>query len=237
DRPFFYSLGDETGIAELETAWDFDFSDQSLVPMREWLRQRYGTLAALNQQWGTSFPTWNSVMPLTTDLAITKSDDNFSAWSDFKEWMDICYASALKMGTDTIHSVDPEAYVGVGGGQMHGWGGYDYSRITQALTAIEPYDIGNNIEIIRSVNPRMVVLTTAFAHGPWERHRVWYELLHGNRGLILWDDKSEYLDKAGNVEERGREAASYYNEIRDGLGALLINSRRQADPIAIHYSH
>ena len=82
----------------------------------------------------------------------------------------------------------------------------------------------------------MVVLTTAFAHGPWERHRVWYELLHGNRGLILWDDKSEYLDKAGNVEERGREAASYYNEIRDGLGALLINSRRQADPIAIHYS-
>jgi hypothetical protein len=235
-RPFFYSLGDETGIAELEAAWDFDFSDQSLVPMREWLRQQYGTLAALNQQWGTSFPRWNSVMPLSTDQAIKKSDDNFSAWSDFKEWMDICYASALKMGTDTIHSVDPEAYVGVGGGQMPGWGGYDYSRITQALTAIEPYDIGNNIEIIRSLNPRMAVLTTAFAHGPWERHRVWHELLHGNRGLILWDDKSEYLDKAGNVEERGREAASYYNEIRDGLGALLIDSRRQADPIAIHYS-
>lgn len=28
-RPFFYSLGDETGIAELEAQWDFDFSDQS----------------------------------------------------------------------------------------------------------------------------------------------------------------------------------------------------------------
>ncbi|HZU25968.1 MAG TPA: alpha-amylase family protein, partial [Bryobacteraceae bacterium] len=235
-RPFFYSLGDETGIAELEAAWDFDFSDHSLTPMREWLRERYGSLSALNREWGTNFGAWNAVMPPTTDEAMKRTDDNFSAWSDFKEWMDICYARALKMGTDAVHSVDPEAYVGIGGGQMPGWGGYDYARIAQSLTAIEPYDIGNNIEIIRSLNPRMAVLTTAFAHGPWEKHRVWYELLHGNRGLILWDDKHEYIDEAGNVEERGREAETYYNEIRNGLGALLIASRRVSDPIAIHYS-
>ena len=235
-RPFFYSLGDETGIAELEAAWDFDFSDQSLAPMREWLRTRYGTLAALNREWGTQFSSWDAVMPLTTDQAMARRDDNFSAWADFKEWMDIAYARALKMGTDAVHSVDPEAYVGIGGGQMPGWGGYDYARITQSLTAIEPYDIGNNIEIIRSLNPAMAVLTTSFRPGPWEKQRVWYELLHGNRGLILWDDKSEYLDKEGNLEERGKEAQPYYREIRNGLGALLINSRRQADPIAIHYS-
>ena len=235
-RPFFYSLGDETGIAELEAAWDFDLSDQSLVPMREWLRERYATLDALNRQWGTKFAAWSSVFPMTTDEVMKRSDDNFSAWADFKEWMDVCYASALRMGTDAIHSVDPEAYVGIGGGQMPGWGGYDYSRITQSLTAIEPYDIGNNIEIIRSLNPKMAVLTTAFAHGPWERQRVWYELLHGGRGLILWDDKSEYVDKGGEVGERGREADSQYNELRNGIGALLINSQRQADRIAIHYS-
>jgi len=235
-RPFFYSLGDETGIAELEAAWDFDFSDQSLVPMREWLRQRYGTLAALNAQWGTQFADWKAVMPLTTDQAMKRTDDNFSAWSDFKEWMDVAWAEALKMGSDAVHSVDPEAYVGIGGGQMPGWGGYDYSRIAKSLTAIEPYDIGDNIEIIRSLNPHMAVLTTSFEHGPWEKHRVWYELLHGNRGLILWDDKSEYLDREGNVEERGRETQPYYNEIRNGLGALLINSRRITSPIAIHYS-
>jgi hypothetical protein len=235
-RPFFYSLGDETGIGELEAAWDFDFSDQSLVPMREWLRQRYGTLAALNAQWGSQFTDWKSVMPMTTDQAMKRADDNFSAWGDFKEWMDVAWADALKMGSDAVHSVDPEAYIGIGGGQMPGWGGYDYARIAKSLTAIEPYDIGDNIEIIRSLNPHMAVLTTSFEHGPWEKHRVWYELLHGNRGLILWDDKSEYLDREGNLEERGRETQPYYNEIRNGLGALLINSRRIAGPIAIHYS-
>jgi hypothetical protein len=235
-RPIYYSLGDESGIADLAAFWDFDFSDESLVPMRQWLRERYGSLAALNRQWGTSFTTWDVVMPLTTSQAMKRSDDNFSAWADFKEWMDICYANALKMGTDAVHSVDPDAYVGIGGGQMPGWGGYDYARLTQALTAIEPYDIGANIEIIRSLNPRMAVVTTSFRAGPWEKHRVWYELLHGNRGLVIWDDKNEFIAKDGQVNGRGREAEPYYNELRKGVGSLLINGERLADPIAIHYS-
>ncbi len=51
-RPIFYSLGDESGIADLAAFWDFDFSDESLQAMRVWLRQRYGTLEALNRQRG-----------------------------------------------------------------------------------------------------------------------------------------------------------------------------------------
>lgn len=235
-RPVFYDLGDESGIADLAAAWDFDFSDESLVPMRRWLRERYGTLAALNQQWGTNFANWDVVMPLTTDEAMKRTDDNFSAWADFKEWMDIAFSSALKMGVDAVRSADPDAYAGIAGGQMPGWGGYDYSRIAKSVNAIEPYDIGNNIEILRSINPGIAVVTTAFATGPWERHRVWYELLHGNRGLIIWDDKNGFITKDGAVGERGRESAPYYNEIRNGIGALLINSKRLADPIAIHYS-
>jgi hypothetical protein len=235
-RPFFYSLGDESGIADLAAYWDFDFSDESLVPMRRWLKERYGSLRGLNLQWGTSFTNWYTVMPPTTDEAMKQPGEDFSAWSDFKEWMDISYAGALKMGTDAIHSVDPQAYIGIGGGQMPGWGGYDYSRIAQSLNAIEPYDIGNNIEILRSLNPAMAVLTTSFAQGAWEKHRVWYELLHGNRGLIIWDDKSAFIGHDNTVGDRGREVATYYNELRGGVAALLIASERVVDPIAIHYS-
>jgi len=229
-RPWFYSLADESGIADLAAFWDFDFSDESLVPMRRWLATQYSSLAALNREWGSSFAAWDQVTPPTTHEAMQRKDDNFSAWADFKEWMDISFADALKMGTDAIHEVDRDAYVSIGGGQMPGWGGYDYSRLTQSLTAIEPYDIGNNVEIIRSLNPDMPMLTTGFANGNWEKHRVWRELLHGNRGLILWDEKQEYAGA------RGAEASKYYNEIRSGIGALIINSTRVTDPIAIHYS-
>lgn len=235
-RPFFYSLADESGIASLDDQWDFDFSDQSLVPMRRWLREQYGSLGALNQEWGTDFTDWNLVMPLTTSQAVQKPGDNFSQWADFKNWMDFSYADALKMGADAIHSVDPKAYVEIGGAQMPEWGGYDYSRLTKAVDAIEPYDIGRNVDIIHSLKPSMPILTTSFAVGPKEQHRVWYELLHGNRGLILWDAKKQYVSPDGKPGTRGEEAGKYYNEIRDGIGALIINSRPMNDGIVIHYS-
>ncbi|MDQ6677475.1 MAG: beta-galactosidase [Acidobacteriota bacterium] len=235
-RPFFYSLADESGIADLAAFWDFDFSDQSLVPMRRWLQDRYATLATLNTEWGSSFPTWDLVTPPTTHEAMQRKDGNFAAWADFKEWMDVTFADALQMGRNAVESIDPHAYVNIGGGQRPGWGGYDYARITQALTAIEPYDIGNNVEIIRSLNPKMAMVSTGFANGPWEQQRVWRELFHGHRGLIIWDEKHEYAGANGQPGARGIEAAKYYNEIRDGSGALIINSQPVTDPIAIHYS-
>lgn len=235
-RPIFYDLGDESGIANLAAAWDFDFSDESLEEMRGWLKEPYGTLEALNNEWGTQFSSWDRVMPETTPEAMKHTDGNYSAWADHKEWMDVSYARALRMGVDAVHSVDPKAFVGIAGAQMPGWGGYDYARLTNSLTFFEPYDIGNNIEIIRSLAPQTPVVTTAFARGLWEKQRVWYELLHGNRGLIIWDDKHEFVNNDGTPGPRGIEVRGYYNEIRGGLGALLMNSRRESDPVAIHYS-
>lgn len=235
-RPIFYDLGDESGIADLSAYWDFDFSDHSLNEMRRWLKERYGALDALNRQWGTSFTAWERVTPETTNQAMKRTDANFSSWADHKEWMDVAFARALKTGVDAIHSVDPSAYVGIAGAQMPGWGGYDYARLTEVLNFFEPYDIGNNIEIIRSIAPGTPVVTTSFARGPSERHRIWYELLHGARGQILWDDKFEFVNSDGTIGPRGAETKPYYTELRGGLAALLINSERQSDPIAIHYS-
>ncbi|MGH9470208.1 MAG: beta-galactosidase [Terriglobia bacterium] len=254
-RPYFYSLGDEEGIAELATQWDYDFSDQSIVPMRRWLKKQYGTLGALNKEWGTNFKNWNHVMPQTTNEAMKQTDGNFSSWGDFKTWMDISYSDALKMGAEAIREGDPSAYVAIGGGQMPGWGGYDYTRIVQALTAIEPYDIGHSVDLVHSLDPSIRIVTTRFRSGPWERHRVWWELLHGNSGLILWDqgfdderlgNKAEgynprhlqqpYVEPNGQPSEVGKEAAKYYWQIRDGDGALIINSRLVNDRIAIEYS-
>ena len=45
--------------------------------------------------------------------------------------MDSRYADAFGMGTEAVEEVDPDAYVSIGGGQMPGWGGYDYARITR----------------------------------------------------------------------------------------------------------
>jgi len=235
-RPLYYNLGDETGIADLAAFWDFDLSETSLTAMREWLKERYGSLTALNREWGSEFARWEQVEPMTTREAVQQPDQNFSAWADSKEWMDVAFARAIAAGTEAIHQADPQAVAAIEGAQIPGWGGYDYSRLAASVDAMELYDSGDNIEIVRSFNPRLIMLLTSGGRGAFEEHRVWREVLRGIRGLILWDEKNEFVDADGNVAERGRDAAPYFAELRGGLGSLLINSRRHTDPIAVLYS-
>jgi hypothetical protein len=235
-RPYFYSLADETGIADLGAQWDFDFSDQSLEAMRIWLQERYGTLAALNAAWGSDFKDWNLVTPQTTNEAMKRSDGNWTSWADFKEWMDMAYAKAIKAGVDAVHEVDPDAYAGVVGAQKPGWGGYDYSRLTQVATVMEPYDIGGSVKLVHSLNPAIPLLSTTFASGDGERQRIWHELFQGNRGLILWDEDQRYIRPDGSKGEGGVQAETYYNELRNGLAATIIASKAEDDGIAVHFS-
>jgi hypothetical protein len=235
-RPLYYSLADEPGIAETSSFWDFDLSPSSLRGMRAWLKAQYSTLDALNREWGTAFGHWDDVTPMTTREAVARRNDNFAAWADFKTWMDVAFARALRAGTDAVHHADPNARAALEGGQTPGWGGYDYARLAGAVDVMELYDYGENVEIVRSLNPRMIVLSTVGDSGPRAAHRIWRALLRGNRGLILWDARDEFVRPDGNLGPRGRESAAYLSRIRDGIGALLIGSERHVDPIAVLYS-
>ena len=234
-RPLFYDLGDEPGIADLSAFWDFDVSPHSLAGMREWLKERYGNLAALNAQWGTSFASWDSVVPMTTAEAMKRSDGNYSAWADFKEWMDEAFARALALGAQAVRAADPRAYAAIAGAQIPGWGGYDYSRLATAVDLIEPYDGGGNVEILRSLNPKLVLLRTAYP-GPHEAHAIWRALLRGSRGVIFWDPEHQIVGEDGRVGDRGRTLAPLLKEIKSGLGSLLIRSKRQTAQVAVLYS-
>jgi hypothetical protein len=164
------------------------------------------------------------------------SDDNFSAWADFKAWMDVAFSRALAMGSHAVHAADPTAYAAIEGGQVPGWGGYDYSRLATAVDAIELYDGGGNMEIARSLNPGMIILTTSSGSGPAAIHELWQEILRGARGTILWDPKGDIIRDDGSVSDRGRDLAGPLRDLRSGLGALLVNSPRETAPIAILYS-
>ena len=83
-HPLFYNLADEAGIGDLAAAWDADISPSSLAAMRQWLRTQYPTLDALNLQWGTTFASWDAVVPELTGVAVGRTDENLSEWADFK---------------------------------------------------------------------------------------------------------------------------------------------------------
>lgn len=150
-RPFFYGHTDEGGVAELPAAWDFCFCPETLSVMREWLKGQYGTLEALNKKWGTTYKAWDKVTPLSTDEMMARNSDNLSPWADHRTYMNESFAKALEAGTKAAEKVDPNSRCGMLGCQMpSAFGGYNYWLLSHVMTAIEPYNIGDNREMWRS---------------------------------------------------------------------------------------
>ena len=235
DRPLFYNLGDETGTADLAAPWDYDQSPLALSAFRAWLRTQYADLAALNAQWGTEYAAWDAVAPELTDAAMRRANQNFSAWADFKAWMDLAFADAVRAGTDAVHAADPAALAGIEGAQVPGWGGYDYGRLAGAVDVMEIYDTGNALELAHALNPALLPLSTAFAAGPREVHRAWRDLLRGGRGMVIWDDAGDVVGADGAPGPRGLAIQALVAGLRGVAPALLV-SPPQPSAVAVLYS-
>ncbi len=65
--PLLYDIRDELSTTISANPFDYDFHPLALAGFRTWLQQQYGSLEKLNAQWETKFPTWEAVMPFTTD--------------------------------------------------------------------------------------------------------------------------------------------------------------------------
>jgi hypothetical protein len=235
-HPLYYSLGDETGIADLAAFSDFDLSPQSVAGFRAWLHGQYGSLAALNAEWGTAYSEWDAIQPETTRKTMRRTDDNFAPWNDFKAWMDIEFADALRFGTDAIHHADPNALSAIEGVQLPGWGGYDYAQIAHAVDVMEIYDSDESLPLIRSINPAAIPLITSFGATQAEIHGIWRSVLRGARGLILWDEDNSIIRPDASPGPRAAAYASLIAALRGRVGRLLINAEPLHDPIAILYS-
>ena len=235
DRPLFYNLGDETGVADLSANWDFDTAPASLAAMRAWLRTQYADLDALNRQWGSRFGAWDEVVPELTDDAMRRTDDNFSAWADFKAWMDVAFANAVRAGTDAVHRADPAALAAIEGAQVPGWGGYDYGRLAGAVDVMEIYDSGNSLELAYGLNPALIPLHTIFETGPRATHSIWRDLLRGGRGMIVWDELDDTVTPAGEPGPRGRALAALAASLRV-VAPAIIASQPAPGEVAVLYS-
>lgn len=235
-KPLYYST-DECGVADLVKPFDFCFDPRTLQAMRPWLLEQYGSLDAINAEWGTKFAALDAVTPLTTDEAMAHADGNYSGWADHRTFMNKSFADAVKTTCDAAKSVDKDALAGIEGCQMpSAFGGYDYWRLSQAMDVIEPYNIGNSRELWRSFAPDKPCTSTTFGTKKEEIWRLWYEFLHGDRGVCIYDEKNVYLTEDAKPTETARSTGPTYHELTGGIGRQFAGMERINDPIAIHYS-
>ena len=67
--------------------------------------------------------------------------------------------------------------------------------------------------------------------------RLWYQMLHGDLGIIIYDEEFRYLNADGSPTSLGAGIAPTYKELTGGLAKQLHYMERVNDPIAVHYSH
>jgi hypothetical protein len=207
-RPLLYNLQDEPSIGAYASPMDYCFCEHTLKAFREWLKSQYRSLEALNREWETSFRSWDEVMPMTTyEIKAREREalkfgrpENYAPWADHRAFMDFSFAQAIARMRQLIRQIHKDALVGLEGTQMpSAWGGYDLWRLSQVIDWVEPYDICNSREIFRSFMPKDAPILSTFFGTDYERIklRLWWLLLHGDKGCIVWDDeKSRCIDKS-----------------------------------------
>lgn len=168
---------------------------------------------------------------------LARDDHNLSPWADHRFFMNKSFADALKRGTEEAHRVDPDAIWGIVGCQMPAaFGGYDYWLLSHAIDIIEPYNIGNNREIWRSFAPHKPSFTTSFGFSEFEVWRLWHQALHGDRGIIIYDEENCYLDDEGRPTRLANNITPIYKELTGGIIKQLSHAESAKSSIAIHYS-
>jgi len=270
DPPLFYSLASEPSITRLAAGVDFDFSPAAQQEFQRWLeRDVYGTLKALNTSWGTSFTSWNDVVPMTTDEARMRLSDgvmNVGPWVDFRDFQDYIFAKVLREGGEYIRRTDPNAKVGITGALgPFANGGWDWSRLARSLDVVECYDIGGARAVWRDLAPGKPALavvplfealesregsdySTELIAGETTR-TIWSLALEGGpRGVVLWDDAPgaqgadgkpaprALLDADGKPSALGKSLAPTLAALNGEAGALLAQSHRLNDGVAVLYS-
>jgi hypothetical protein len=234
----YYFVGDEGSLTSYGDPVDFDWSPQTLVDFRVWLKQEYGTLPALNKEWRTSFKSWDSVVPYTTDEA--RKSRSFAPWADHRTFMEITFAQAYQTARDAVIQGDRDAHIAVSGTQAtNAYDGADWSRLDRVIDDFLSYDGGNQWDMHRSfAKPdAMIGFWTGYgSHGLAVQNAIWtaaiHNVLHPN---IFW--MYSFLDPDMTYSESARDMGTAFKSLRfEGVGKLLMESTRQQDGIALHYS-
>ena len=234
----YYFVGDEGSLTSYGDAVDFDWNPHTLEEFRAWLKQQYGGLDTLNNEWRTNFADWSSVVPYTTDEA--RKSRNFAPWADHRTFMEITFARAYQTARDAAIDGDPDAHIAVSGTQAtNAYNGADWSRLDRVIDDFLSYDGGNQWDMHRSfAKPNaMIGFWTGYgSHGLAVQNAIWtaaiHNVLHPN---IFW--MYSFLNPDLTHSASARDMGKAFSSLRsEGVGKLLMEATRQQDGIALYYS-
>jgi hypothetical protein len=152
--------------------------------------------------------------------------------------MDDTFIETLEALVKTARDSRPDVSAGFGGTQRPGAvTGYDFWRWSKMQTFTEPYNAADSREILRSFPPERNAVKCMFPN-PANRKLVWWQLAHGDRGVMLWsfDDLIKEANGKCELADAGKMIAPSLHKLRDGVGRFVMTSDRLCEPVGLLYS-
>jgi len=237
---FVYSLGDE--IAVRGSCLD----PHCLAAYRNYLREQYANIAALNTSWGSYYSSFDEVQlskPDDNDEAGALRAGNFPRWFDRQAYQSYNFCKLCERFGKSFRRLDPQSRCGFEGAGTFGHAD-DLDGFVRANTFWSPYP-GTADEVVRSIAPR------DFPRANWMGYtkdadslleKYWRMVTRGCDSVWWWrwDAMGRFhgwlapnLDPYPAVREILRDTQI----VRDGLGDLLLSSTMQTDGVGILFSH
>ena len=210
---FAVGITDEAFLSSRHKRHEVCFGPHCQTRYRKWLQARYGTLAALNGQWGTSYESWDDVQGARTEDVRHK--DNFGPFVDFRTFMTDVWMEACKDVVDAYHEVSPDMPIGhtntFGAGPFNGndywklctrtgfaWG-QEYSEAIKHTGHKAIFDIWRSFVDTPQARASRTQPDTPFFNYGWigyqhttaaAHYEPWWLALHGSRGASYYATNS-----------------------------------------------
>ena len=250
--PFVWTHGDETNYAHSNP--DICWSETCLAVFRNFLKEIYPNIDELNRQWKTSYKSFDEAMPLTFKDA--KKTKNYAPWLTHRLSSDRVFAEFYRRSGQALAKNDPD---GRGAGFDGGCGlerpnsGADWWVLSKNLDLLQAYGgrPGGQMEIFRSfAKPEQVRGVWYGTYGltwtvgpntvPFCHFFPWYSIFNDLNTTWFWTmghpgPLSGYAPDMTSMPFFEARTQSL-GKIKAGIGKLLLQSERQNDRIAIHFS-
>lgn len=242
-QPPAYTLGDENYMSH--GRYEVEVSPASMKAFREWLRDKYENIDALNAVWDTDHADFDAITkPMLLDEAL-QQPESCAPWFDFRAFMDSAFAGLHQHMAGFVRAEDPGAKVGWDGFLGYHWGaGYDFYKLTRDLELNQCYTSGYlQGELIRSLK-EPGALTGEWGNAVADREDGftaigWHNLFRGHNSCWWWTSWGcDYIpfNPDMTVSDAGRWYFNAAREIKSGPGRLLLHATREDSSVLVLYN-
>ncbi|HPP29629.1 MAG TPA: beta-galactosidase [bacterium] len=246
----YYSLGDENALSF--PYYDVCFCSNCQEGFRNYVKEMYKTIDALNNSWNTDYRDWSEVKGIT--LMDAYKQKRYPQWLDFRMFMDNVFSDFHITCARAIQEADPDAKVGLEGPVYPAktGTGFNWYRMLPHMNFFGPYRNPIEVHAALSFMPEDKLITAWFGsyqgetYEQYMRFFPWAVLFEGMNAAAWWPSGVGGSAGLGGAAaytpdfvplEHFQWASEEIKEIKSGIGKLLISSERKLHPIGLYYSN